>query len=125
MRGSEKWSGIFATLAGSSLGKALVSSARGWRDPRRHTSELRTESIPRGGEREPRAIFGPDLKQLSSSTNWRNFSLITTYVVVYSENILTEERILESGFISAFTEMIFDIPGESWLPCAGIHLFPP
>lgn len=50
---------------------------------------------------------------------------MTTYVVVYSEDILTEEKILERGFISAFTEMIFNIPGESWLPHAVIHLLQP
>lgn len=106
-RDSEKWSGIFATLAGNSLGKVLVSSARGWRDPQRRTSELHMENIPRERERKSlKPFLGADLKQLSSNTNWRNFTLITTYVVVY---ILTEEKILEMRFISAFTEMIFNI----------------
>lgn len=50
------------------------------------------------------------------------------YVMVYSENILTKEKILESGFILAFTEMIFSVPGESWLPRAShvrLHLSQP
>lgn len=65
------------------------------------------ENIPRERERKSlKPFLGADLKQLSSNTNWRNFTLITTYVVVY---ILTEEKILEMRFISAFTEMIFNI----------------
>lgn len=56
------------------------------------------ESIPRKRQKTPQAICGSDLKQLSSNTNRRNFTLITTDVMVYSENILTEEKISESGF---------------------------
>lgn len=75
-----------------------------------------------GQRKSLKQFLGPDLKQLSSNTNWRNFTLITTYAVVYSEDKLTQEEIIERGFISAFTEMIFNIPGESWLPHAVTHL---
>lgn len=73
------------------------------------------ESIPRKRQKTPQAICGSDLKQLSSNTNRRNFTLITTDVMVYSENILTEEKISESGFSLAFTKTIFSVSGESWL----------
>jgi len=75
------------------------------------------------GERKSlKPFLGPYLKQLSSNTYWRNFTSITTYVVLYSEVIVTEEKVLERGFISPFTGMIFHMPGESWLPHAITHL---
>lgn len=66
-----------------------------------------------GGRRSFKSFLGPDLKQLSSDINWSYFILITRYVEVYSKDILTEGKILERGFFSAFMEIIFNIPGES------------
>lgn len=71
------------------------------------------------GRKRFKSFLGPDLKQLSSDanwrcdTNWRYFILITRYVVVYSEDTLTEGKILERGFVSALMEISFSVPGES------------
>lgn len=94
--------------------------AKSWYCPHRGGGILRIIQVScirraflEGERKSLKPFLGPDLKELSSNTNRRNFTLITTYVVFYSKDVGTKEKLLKREFISAFTEMISNTPSES------------